>query len=159
MKIRHGPFGDVIGRRRLHITGAPRQIVTVSLGKPRPTPGTPDWECPFRIRGAGINRVDYGYGVDGIQAMSTALEGIRYALDNSGKSLSYYGVDGTFFQKWIPFWGDAALTKRLERMVEREIRREVKRLEQRYKKREAARREAARRPVKGRPTGQKRGGR
>jgi hypothetical protein len=136
MKIRHGPFGEVIGRRRLQVMGARRQVVTVSLGKPRRTQGTLDWECPFRISGAGVNLVEYGYGIDSMQALATALEGIRYMLDKTGKPLSWAEMDGeTGFQRWIPFWGDSVERRRLERLIEREMRSYVKRLKERRKKR------------------------
>src|SRR5688572_14182455 len=133
MVIRHGPFGEVLGTRRLHVTGKPRQIVTVSLGKPRPTPGTPDWECPFRIRGAGINRVDYGYGVDAIQALIGALVGIPVAIGETEHSVSWFEMPADlFFPRARPYWGDVAATRRIERLVDREIRREGKRLEERH---------------------------
>jgi len=73
-------FGTVIAERRLHPRGAPRRSVVVSLGKPRQTKGFDDWECPFRISGAGIRRVEHGRGVDAFQALTMALEGIRHVL-------------------------------------------------------------------------------
>ena len=36
-------------------------------------PDDADWECPFRIHGAGISRVEFGYGIDSMQALTTAL--------------------------------------------------------------------------------------
>jgi hypothetical protein len=62
------PFGPVIAERRLNPRVAPRRSVVVSLGTPRKTKGSDDWECPFRISGAGMRRVEYGFGVDGSEA-------------------------------------------------------------------------------------------
>jgi hypothetical protein len=159
MKVRHGPFGEVLGKRRLHVTAKPRQTLTVSLGKPRRTPGTPDWECPFRVKGLGIGRLGYGYGVDAIQALVGALDGIRVAIEETRQSVSWFEMPADlFFPRARPFWGDVAATRRIERLVDREIRREVKRLEERDKKRSAARRPVGRPtdssaglPIKGRP--------
>jgi hypothetical protein len=66
-------FGTVIAERRLHRRGALRRSVVVSLGKPRKTKGFDDWECPFRISGAGIRRVEDSRGVDAFQALTMAL--------------------------------------------------------------------------------------
>ena len=52
------PFCTPIAERRLNPRGASRRSVVVSLGKPRKTKGADDWNCPFRIRGAGIHKVD-----------------------------------------------------------------------------------------------------
>ena len=75
-------LGTVIAERRLTPRDAPRRSVVVSLGTPRQTKHSDDWECPFRIRGAGMRRVEYGFGVDAFQALTMALEGIRYCRDN-----------------------------------------------------------------------------
>ena len=125
-------FGAVIARRRLTIVGASRRVVFVSIGQPRRMPGTSDWECPFRISGAGLRLFDCGYGVDAMQALITALGGIRFRLDSMGKSFSWLGTQYTGFDRSIPFWGDAAATRRLERLVDREVLRYVRELKRKH---------------------------
>ena len=77
-----------------------------------------------------------------MQALTTALEGIRALLDESGLSLGWKVGPGrqdiwdgeTGFTRSIPFALGPALRQRLERLVDREIRREVQRLERRSKR-------------------------
>jgi hypothetical protein len=123
----------MIAERRLIVRGAPKTRVVVSLGAPRKRRGQTDWECPFRIRGAGLTRVEYGYGVDSVQALTTALEGIRALLDNSGQSLSWEDVlpDETGFQRLIPISFGTAFSRRLERLLDREITRQLQRMRRR----------------------------
>ena len=139
-------FGTVIAERRLVDRDSPRRRVTVSIGCPRPDPvGGGDWECPFRITGAGLRRLEYGRGVDAMQAMITAFDFIRVLLAETGLPLVFpnrHGVD-TGFPYSIPNAFGPAFTTRLERMVEREMARELKRLESRHAKRQAARKRTA----------------
>jgi hypothetical protein len=86
------PLGVVIAERRLQPRGVRRPTVVVSLGKPRKTKGSEDWECPFRITGSGIRRVEYGRGIDAFQALTMALEGIRYFLDRASTPLVWAGA-------------------------------------------------------------------
>jgi Domain of unknown function (DUF6968) len=126
---------NVIGERRLVFRDAPRRELVVTLGKPRRMKGHQDWECPFRIKGPGVARLEFGYGVDALQALTTALEGIRFILDEIGKPLAWSGVlpDHTGFQRFIPILG-ATFSARLERLVDREVNRHVRQLERRQKK-------------------------
>ena len=138
-------LGTVIAERRLHVRGSPRRTVLVSLGRPRPTKGHDDWNCPFRIAGAGIRVVDSGLGVDAFQALSMALEGIRYHLDRSRTPLVLDDMfDDPCFNRVIPLLPDPAETRRIERLVDREVRRWTRMLEERYK---ARARRARRRPA------------
>ena len=131
-------FGPIIAERRLvaDVTGA---AVRVSLGAPRPEPNGVDWSCPFRIRGGGLSIAEAGFGVDSMQAVATALEGIRYHLDQSGLSLGWRvgpGREGVYsretgFTRAIPIAFGPASRRRLERLVDRELHAEVQRLKQR----------------------------
>src|SRR6059036_3868983 len=129
--------GNVIGERRLVFRDAPRKTLVVTLGKPRRMKGHQDWECPFRIKGPGVARLEFGYGVDALQALTTALEGIRWMLDEIGKPLAWSGVlpDHTGFQRIIPIAAGPEISARLERLVDRELNRHVRQLERRHKKR------------------------
>jgi hypothetical protein len=132
------PFGTVLAERRLVEQDSGR-IVRVALGAPRRGPGGPAWECPFRIRGAGVSRVEFGYGEDSMQALMTALDGIRALLDESGLALGWKLGPGrqdvwdgeTGFTRSIPIALGPTIRRRLERLVEVQLQREVQRLERR----------------------------
>ena len=81
-------------------------------------------------------RLEFGYGVDALQALTTALEGIRSMLDEIGKPLAWSGVlpDHTGFPRNIPISVGPELSSRLERLVDRELNRHVRQLERRHKK-------------------------
>ena len=91
--------------------------------------------APFRIKGAGVARLEYGFGVDALQALTTALDGIRVMLDEIGRPLAWSGVlpDHTGFQRMIPML--PPISARLERLVDGEVNRYVRQMERRYKKR------------------------
>ena len=135
MSRRDHPFGTVIAERCLQQRGAPRRTVVVSLGKPRKMKRSEDWECPFRISGAGMSRVEYGCGIDAFQALTMALEGIRYFLDRSSTPLVWAGVldDHTGFQRVIPLLPERGGTQRIERVVDQETRRRLKELQRRHR--------------------------
>ena len=128
-------IGVVIAERSLHRCDSPGRIVVVSLGRPRKPRGSPDWECPFQIRGLGSRRVECAYGVDAFQALTMALEGIRYFLDRSPVVLAWTGVreDTTGFQRVIPLLPEPGGTRRLERLVDREAKLRLERLKRRQR--------------------------
>jgi hypothetical protein len=131
-------FGPVLAERRL-VDQSSGKNVRVSLGAPRPGTDGTAWECPFRIHGAGLVRVEFGYGEDSMQAVMTALESIRALLDESGLALGWKlgaGRDAiwsgeTGFTRSIPIALGPAFRRRLERLVDGQIRQEVDRLERR----------------------------
>ena len=134
---RPSPFGTILGERTLVPADGGRGRLVVSLGIPRPTPGHDDWGCPFRIKGLGIDRVEYAYGIDSLQALTNAFEGIRYVLDRLERPVTLEGASPpeTAFSRFIPL-GLGPLTRRLEKMVDREIVRSVKALKRRHELRE-----------------------
>lgn len=136
------PFGTILGQRTLVPADGGRGTLVVSLGIPRPTPGHDDWGCPFRLKGLGIDRVEYAYGIDSLQALTNALQGIRYVLDRLERPVTLDGASPpeTAFARFIPI-GLGTLTGRLEKMVDREIVRSVKVLKRRHEMREARKRQ------------------
>jgi hypothetical protein len=112
------------------------KIVRVSLGVPRRGTGGAEWECPFRIHGAGVSRLAFGYGVDSMQALTTALDGIRARLEESGLSVGWkmgggrhdIWADETGFARSIPIGFGRDFRQRMERLLDRELERHVQRL-------------------------------
>jgi hypothetical protein len=131
-------FGPIIAERRL-VARDDGKVVRVSLGAPRPHGDTGDWACPFRIRGAGLARTEFAYGIDAMQALMSALEGIRYTLDEIGLALDWLIGPGrtdvftgeTGFTRSIPITWSPVVRKRLERVLDRELQREVQAMERR----------------------------
>ena len=135
-------FGPILAERRLAEQSS-GTVVRVSLGAPRPGTDGAACECPFRIRGAGLSRVELGYGEDSMQAIMNALEGIRALLDESRLALGWKLGPGrediwdgeSGFTRSIPFALGPAFRQRLERLVDRELEQAVKRLERRSTRR------------------------
>jgi hypothetical protein len=126
-------FGEVIGERQLVTkAGKSERATIVRLGKPRKRKDG-DWECPFHITGLGVN---HGYGVDGIQALTTALEGIRVLLERNGLALSWLGgeIGNTGFNRLVPTSFGAKFMSRLDRIIDQEIASFVARLERAYQR-------------------------
>ena len=81
--------GDVIAIRKLQVLGEPGRKVHVKLGKPQPSPDSPDIECyrPFQITGAGDERVRYAAGVDAFQAIKLTFRLIASSLSRINRDL------------------------------------------------------------------------
>jgi hypothetical protein len=137
------PFGPIIAERRLVALDREGERVRVKLGMPRWNGS--EWECPFRIRGAGVSALEFGYGVDSVQALTTALEGIRSVLDQKFGSLAWEDAlpDDSGFQRFIPIAFGGRFSRRLERLVDGECNRYLRRLKQRSATRRAAARRSA----------------
>lgn len=128
-------LGVVIAVRQLHGEGRRPKVVTVKLGKPRRSKEI-DWECPFSITGLGIRGIQYGRGVDAVQALSMALEGARVLLERSGARLSWSaGQPGdTGFYRFVPKFFGPKFSKRLERIIDREVERFGRAIEMKHRR-------------------------
>lgn len=112
-------LGGILGVRQLHRrVGSRDKATTVTLGKPRRGKDA-DWECPFHITGYGIHR---GYGVDAIQALTTALEGIRVILEQSEQQFTWLGGDYIGFDRHVTSSLGRKFNTRLNRIIDLEIR-------------------------------------
>jgi hypothetical protein len=103
----------------------------VSLGKPRWNKR--EWECPFRISGAGVCELEFGYGLDSMQALTTALEEIRGVLDEKFGSVAWEDVlpDHSGFQRQIPITFGRESSRQFERLVDSECNTYLRELKQR----------------------------
>jgi hypothetical protein len=131
-------FGPIIAERHLVSRDHEATRVRVSLGTPRWNGS--EWECPFRIRSAGVSDVEFGRGLDSMQALTTALDGIRVVLERKFGALSWEGVfpHHSGFQRAIPLTLNPAFSRRLERLVDREYKRYLRQLKERSTKRRTA---------------------
>jgi hypothetical protein len=97
------------GRRIVADVYAPRQV------------SDQEWACRYVIRGLPGRRQHDAHGIDSLQALSQAMQGIRYYLERSGLPISFLGQLGDFgIYRAVAGW-DTAMTRRLERLVEREF--------------------------------------
>jgi len=119
MKRRLGP---TVGVRKLHEAGSPRKIVVVTLARPRKATNG-DWVCPYQIRGLATGRIQYAHGVDAVQALLLAFEGIRTQLSRTKKRLSWEGGEpgDTGFTRFVPTFFGLEFSKRLDQMIAREV--------------------------------------
>src|SRR5262245_33466883 len=102
----------VLGTRWLTDSRNPRIRALVSLGEPEQV-AKQEWRCPYKIRGAGIRRVDYAYGVDALQALSLAFQGIRALVDSLPHNLGWMGEPMELaFPRTIPYFGSKKFTRR-----------------------------------------------
>lgn len=116
-------LGRPIARRTLAEEGVTGRKVVVSIGLPRPDRFSKhgDWECPFLIEGVGESKVETTYGVDSLQALILAIEGVRVRLEQTGRNLFWLDPNlGTDIPLNVPtVWGKR-LVERVSLAIERE---------------------------------------
>jgi hypothetical protein len=115
-------LGRVIARRILSEQGVVGRKIMVSIGLPRPDPlKGGDWECPFLIEGVGKSEVQKAFGVDSLQSLIIAIQGIRVELEQTGRNLFWLGPEiGPDIPLNVPtVWGKQ-LVERVRLAIERE---------------------------------------
>jgi hypothetical protein len=119
---RRPDLGRVIARRILSEEGVVGRQVVVSIGLPRPDPlEGGDWECPFLIEGVARSEVQKAFGVDSMQALILAIQGIRATLEQTGRS--FFWVDpeiGVDFPLNVPTTWGKQFVERVRLAIERE---------------------------------------
>jgi len=121
----------------IHPASAPiaiRHLVDVTSGTPvvvtvwAPEPDVPpDWRCAFEITGIAETHRDYGHGIDSMQALQSALRGVRSFLDKHLSRLKWSGETGHIgFPKTIPEAFGNAFERRIELLIQREIQRSTR---------------------------------
>jgi hypothetical protein len=113
---------EVLCRRKLNVHGDTGTKVVVTLGKPR-RHGR-DWACAIHISGIGMTGPRDCFGSDAFQALISALQAIRVALDKTDIVVSWVSdaPHDHGFPRWIASDYDIVFTRRLERLTEREKR-------------------------------------
>jgi hypothetical protein len=68
-------IGEIIATRRLHFfdESNKERVVSVFVGKPQQSNGSPDYQCPFQVIGIGSQTTQLARGRDSIQALQSAL--------------------------------------------------------------------------------------
>ena len=112
-----------IAKRRLSVDGDPGRTVMITIYVPRldPDPAL-DWRCDFEIRGA-VDESEHGNGIDSLQALVNAIQGVRKYLDDSGLVLTWNGAEPG--QHWVPYTVPQFFDLAFEREIIEEIDRRI----------------------------------
>jgi hypothetical protein len=115
------PTQTPIAERLLTTDG---RAVTIAIYAPEPDPASPhgDWRCEFRLTGA-LDADAYGHGLDSLQALGNAIQGVRMYLDDSGLSLTWDGLEpgDHGVPRIVPQFFGRAFAKDIEDEIERRI--------------------------------------
>lgn len=79
-------IGEIIAERRFS-SDAQTGEITVLIGKPSQFPDSTDYFTPFQIIGIGSEKIKYGAGVDGVQALQLTIKMVGYELKALNESL------------------------------------------------------------------------
>src|SRR5687768_10394168 len=82
--------GRKIARRILDRTDGRRGKVIVRIGQPVQI-GEDEWACPYAISGIGLRGFKRSFGVDALQSLMMAIEGVRTALAPHRSCLTWLG--------------------------------------------------------------------
>ena len=121
---RRNRLGVVVASRTLAEFGVEGSCIKASIGAPRKSGDR--WECPFFIDGLRRSKIESAGGVDSLQALLGAIQGVRTSLDQSGRS--YVWLDrkwGTAIPQFIPAFLGRQVEDRVKAAIEREEKRYV----------------------------------
>lgn len=83
--------------------------------------GALEWACRYVIRGLRGRHDRVAYGIDSLQALFQAMQGVRYYLQRSEQRISFLGRVGDLGIHRALAGFDVTSTRYLERVVEREM--------------------------------------
>lgn len=106
----------IVAQRHLTRTGYTEKVV---LAVEKPVERARDWACAFSISGADVNVQKTAYGVDGLQALTHALELARQTSRAFSPELSWHGIYDNGLPHYLPMHLGADVGRRLEAVVER----------------------------------------
>jgi hypothetical protein len=116
-------LGSVIASRVLTQMGPQLQQIIVSIGRPRRR-SKAEWECPFLVDGLEGSAVQTAGGVDSMQALQMAIEGVRVNLERSGHRFVWLEREtGSEIPRYVPTQYGPRFEARLNRMIEYQAKR------------------------------------
>ncbi len=105
----------------LRDSATPGIELEVKLGFPEPSEGG-DWRCAFRVKGLNRGKTDYAGGIDALQALVNALDGIATKLRESGRALTWIDIAGeTGIRRQVPIFLGVDLADEIESHIEAKI--------------------------------------
>ena len=132
MKNMRSPISNVIATRNLREIAPDEKTVLVRIGKPRKVSDA-EWECAFHISNIGMNKIQFGHGMDGVQALIQAIEGSRVFLERSGKRFSWEGGEGeTGIPRYVPMFYGKDFTEHLHKVIDSEMEKFARAAERRH---------------------------
>ena len=116
-------LGPVIARRTLTEQSDTRRKIIASIGLPRRDRlSNRDWECPFLIEGIDNSEVQLAFGVDALQALIQAIEGVRVALEKTGHNFFWLDQEqGVGIPFYVPMFQGKRFEERIRLAIEREM--------------------------------------
>ena len=104
-----------------HLKRSDGALIVVSIGKPRRKGH--DWVCTFVISDGDNSNTGQANGVDAVQALTQALEGVRTALEVGGDHLTWVGGEpgDNGFARTIPQYFGIEFSQRVGHLLDREI--------------------------------------
>jgi hypothetical protein len=82
-----------LATRVLEDAADPAVTIEVFLGYPEKLENEPHWRCAFRVNGINGGKIAYAPGTDALQALMNALEGMATVLRESGRAITWMGID------------------------------------------------------------------
>src|SRR6266446_8328926 len=114
-------IGRVVASRVLTQQNGHTPKATVSIGCPRRLLRT-SWECRFLIEGMGAPIVGRAGGVDTLQALLQAVEGVRVSLEQTGKPFVWLDPqDGLGFPFLVPLSHGKSLEDRVRKLIDLDL--------------------------------------
>jgi hypothetical protein len=120
-KVQKAGLGRIIAGRVLTEENARQSKITITIGAPRRVEAD-HWLCPFFIEGIVESGIHYTYGVDALQSLISALGGIRWYLERTGRRFIWFGDDHGIPQQ-VPTDYGRTFAQRVEKAIERESKR------------------------------------
>lgn len=121
--------------RRLTEEGTGAEVV-IALARPVQL-ASGDWSCAFTTDQAAPECTKQAHGVDALQALLVAIEGLHMALAREGRRLTWLGEAGdTGVPRLSPLSFGLAFRQRVEQLIDQEIERHAEEGQQRYQRRQ-----------------------
>lgn len=111
----------MVAGRTLHDEADPKLVVEVQIGfREQRTPD--EWACAFRIVGLGAEISEYAIGMDALQALIMAHEGVATALRASKRKLTWMAIPGeTCIRRQIPVYINADFANEIEAHIDAKL--------------------------------------
>lgn len=111
-----------IAVRVLSNANGERESVRICID--RPVEGDDgDWICAYHIDGDGLDQGGEASGIDALQALTQAMEGVRIALKDNDRVLTWPGGEpgDIGIPRQVPTYIDRDTSERIEKLIDKEI--------------------------------------
>jgi len=120
---------------KLATTVGAREIIA-RLGFPRPSEKyAGNWACDFQLVGWKYDRLRTAHGIDGLQALTIAAEGIRKALDRKKGVIPGDPPYEFIFPRYVPISYGLEFHRHLCELLDNEIQKKERQIARRWSRR------------------------